>query len=183
MFKFIFTAAVCAAMCLPTVSTAQDCGCEPAPTSCCEPAPAPCGPKTRKKLQLVDVQKQVCRLKRVCVTDECGCTKSKFVRVKECVTRKKLTVVETPVDPCRQGLFQRLRGKLGSAGCCKPEPSCGCDAPAPAPCGCEAAAPAPCSSCGTAVPAMAAPMDMSAPMVEPTPMIEAAPMVEAPATN
>ena len=81
MFKFVFSAFVCAAMCFPAASFAQDCGCG------CEPAPAPCV-KTRKRLKLVDVQKEVCRLKRVCTTDECGCSKSKLVRVKECVTRK-----------------------------------------------------------------------------------------------
>lgn len=158
MFKFVFSAVVCAAMCLPATSFAQDCGCDPAPTPCCEPAPAPCV-KTRKRLKLVDVQQQVCRLKRVCTTDACGCPKSSLVKVQQCVTRKKLTVVETPVDPCRQGILKRLRGRLGSVGC---KSACGCAAPAPAPCGCDAPAPCGCD-------AAPAPMVESIPMAIPTP--------------
>lgn len=195
MFKFVFSAFVCAAMCLPAASFAQDCGCG------CEPAPAPCI-KTRKRLKLVDVQKQVCRLKRVCTTDECGCQKSKLVRVSECVTRKKLTLVDVAVDPCAKrplrGLVGRLKG-IGSRGCCDAAPSCGCDEPAP--CGCDAPAAAPCG-CNSA-PAMGVPMESpvimdgssvmdnsiysapteAAPMIESAPMIEAAPMTEAPATG
>ncbi len=163
MFKFVFSAVVCAAMCLPAATLAQDCG--------CEPAPAPCV-KTRKRLKLVDVQQQVCKVKHVCTTDECGCQKSKLVRYKECVTRKKLTLVDTPVDPCRKGILSRLKSRMGSLGCCNsaPEP-CGCEAPAPAPCGCDAAPePAPCGC--DAAPAMeysAPAMEYSAPMAVPTP--------------
>ncbi len=150
MFKFVFSAVICAAMCLPAASLAQDCGCG------CEPAPAPCV-KTRKRLKLVDVQKQVCRIKRVCTVDECGCPTTKRVKVKECVTRKKLVCVETPVDPCRKGLFSRLCSRSGKSGCCDPAPACGCEAPSP--CGCGAA------------PAMdySAPMELSTPMIDPTP--------------
>ncbi len=159
MFKFVFSAVVCAAMCLPVATLAQDCGCG------CEPAPAPCV-KTRKRLKLVDVQQQVCKVKRVCTTDECGCQRSKLVRYKECVTRKKLTLVDTPVDPCRKGLLARLGSRMKSAGCCEAPAPCGCEAPAP--CGCEAPAPAPCGC--DAAPAMAAPvMEYSAPMAVPTP--------------
>ncbi len=140
MFKFVFSAVVCAAMCLPAASFGQDCG-------CCEPAPAPCV-KTRKKLKLVEVQTEVCRLKRVCVTDECGCSKKKFVRVKETVCRKKLVTEEVAVDPCRKGMLDRLRGRFAKKSCCEPAP-CGCEAPAPAPCGCDAAP--------MAAPTMAAP--------------------------
>lgn len=165
MFKFVFSAVVCAAMCMPVAAIGQDCG-------CCDPAPNPCV-KTRKKLKVVEVQQEVCRRKRVCSTDECGCPTSKIVQVKETVCRKKLTLEEVPVDPCRKGLLKRLRGRvasvggrLGQIGCRKP--ACGCDAPAPATCGCDAApAPAP-ASCGcdaAAAPSvMAAPVEMMAPV-------------------
>lgn len=149
MFKFVFSAVVCAAMCIPASALGQDCGCgtpAPAPAPCCEaPAPAPCV-KTRKRMKLVDTDRQVCRLKRVCSTDQCGCPTMKFVRESKTVTRKKITFVDTPVDPCRGGMMKRLRGRLASVGC---KPACGCEAPAPAPepCGCEAPAPAP-APCG-----------------------------------
>jgi hypothetical protein len=141
MFKFVFSAVICAAMCFPAVSAAQDCGCEPAPApSCCDPAPAPCA-KTRKRLKLVDTTREVCRLKRVCVTDDCGCTKSKLVSEKVCVAGKKLALVDVAVNPCglrsRLGsLGSRLKGRRGSCGCAAPAPSCGCDAPVAEPCGC-----------------------------------------------
>lgn len=138
MFKFVFSAVMAVALCCPMISAAQDCG-------CCEPAPV-CAPKTRKKLALVDVSREVCRLKSACVTDECGCSKKTLVAVKECVTRKRLALVDVEVDPCRKNCFQKLREKL--AECrearqrCKPDPCCA-PAPAPAPC----CAPAPCG-CG-----------------------------------
>lgn len=161
MFKFVFSAVVCAAMCIPAVSFAQDCGCDPAPTPCCAaPAPTCCAPKTRKRLKLVNVQEQVCRVKRVCTTDGCGCPTTKLVRESQTVCRKKLTLVETPVDPCRQGLLKRLRGKLGSM-----KSSCGCAAPAPAPCGCDA--PAPCGCDAAPAPMMAAPLAMPTPAPAP----------------
>lgn len=139
MFKFVFSAVVCAAMCIPAVSSAQDCG-------CCEPAPNPCV-KTRKKLKIVEVETQVCRLKRVCSTDACGCPTSKLVRESKTVTRPKLTMEEVAVDPCRRGCLKRLRDRLGKIGCAKP--ACGCAAPEP--CGCEAAPePAPCG-CGDSI--------------------------------
>lgn len=168
MSKFVFSLVVCAAMCLPTASFGQDCGCEPTPAPACCPAPAPCA-KTRKKLKLVDVQQQVCRTKRVCSTDCCGCPTTKRVRVSETVTRKKLTLVDVPVDPCRQGLLKRLRGRLGNRG-----GSC-CPAPAPAPCGCAAPAPAPapcgCDAAPAAMPTvMETPVEMmAAPVMAPTP--------------
>lgn len=139
MFKFVFPALVCAAMCLPTMAAAQDCG-------CCEPDPCA---KTRKKLVCVEVQKERCRLKRACVTDECGCTKKKFVRTKECVTVKRLKLVDVAVDPCKPSCMDKIRGKMAGLkarcgarkSCCEPAP-CGCEAPAcgcaaPAPCGCN----------------------------------------------
>ena len=142
MFKFVFSAIMLVALSCPTISAAQDCGCcEPAPV-CCEPAPA-CPPKTRKKLALVDVSREVCRLKSNCVTDECGCTRTKLVTVKECVTRKKLALVDR--DPCDKNCFQKLREKMAecraSRNACKPAPCC---APAPEPCWEPAPAPAPC---------------------------------------
>jgi len=128
MFKFVFSAIMLVALSCPMISAAQDCG-------CCEPAPV-CAPKTRKKLKLVDVSREVCRLKPACVTDECGCTSTKLVSVKECVTRKKLTVVDVEVDPCKKNCFQKLREKLAECrearkAACQPEPCC---APAPEPC-------------------------------------------------
>lgn len=134
MFKFVFAAFVCVAMSCPSMVSAQDCG-------CCEPAPT-CV-KTRKRLKLVDVSREVCRLKAVCVTDECGCTKRKLVRVKECVSRKRLALVDVPVDPCKRGclggLVDRLRSRMARPCCDDPcaaaEPCC---EPAPAPC-CEPA--------------------------------------------
>ena len=133
MFKFVFSAVFCAALCLPGTLFAQDCG-------CCQPAP-------RKRLKIEQVDRQVSRFERQCVTDNCGCTRSKLGRVCKTVQRPKLTTVEVPADPCgRTGLLSRLRGRVGASngGCCEaaapaPEP-CGCAAaPEPAPCGCDAA--------------------------------------------
>lgn len=139
MFKFVFSAIMAVALSFPMISSAQDCGCAPTPV-CCEPAPV-CPPKTRKKLALVDVSREVCRLKSTCVTDECGCTKRKLVSVKECVSRKRLALVDVEVDPCKKNCFQKLREKLAQCRdarqACRPEPCC---EPAPAPC----CAPAPC---------------------------------------
>lgn len=172
MFKFVFSAAVCAAMCIPAASFAQNCGCEPAPAPCCE-APAPsCAPKTRKRLKLVDTQRKVCTFKRVCTTDCCGCPKSKLVRDSKTVSGKRLALVDTPVDPCRKGLLKRLCGRVGSmragasCGCAAPAPApCGCEAPAPAPCGCDAPAPAPCGCDGGAAPMIESPI-MDVPMMD-----------------
>ncbi len=116
MFKFIFPAILCLAFACPTAGQAQDCG-------CCEPQPV-CQ-TTRKKLKLVEYQKEVCRLQRVCVTDECGCTTKKLVKVKECVTRKKLAFVDVPVDPCQKNCFQKFGDKLKSL--CNSGCGCGAD--------------------------------------------------------
>ena len=92
---------------------------------------------------MVDVQKEVCTVKKVCVTDECGCAKTEFVKVKECVTVKRLRWVE---DPCKKGIAERvasrlseararLRACLSSCGC---DDACGCDTCPPVdPCGCN----------------------------------------------
>ncbi len=139
MFKYVFAAMVCVAMSFPINAVAQDCGC-----------PAP----TRKRLKLEDVDREVCRTKLTCETNACGCPQRKLVREMETVTRKKLTVVDQPVDPCRRrplaNLMNRMRnfgGALAGAGansCCEvaAEPCCGAApeaAPTPAPCGCGSA--------------------------------------------
>lgn len=161
MLKF-FVAAVLGVCTLPCFAAAQDCGCsEPAPVADCgceAPVETCCAPRTRKKLALVNVQKQVCRVKRVCSTDCCGCPTSKLVREKVTVCRKKLTLVDAPARErcgCRGGRLKGLLAKLGSCGggcgggCdAAPADDCGCGAPAPvSDCGCGAPAPAPCG-CG-----------------------------------
>ena len=146
MFKFVFSAIMAVALSCPMVSAAQDCG-------CCKPAPV-CPPKTRKKLALVDVTKEVCRLETRCVTDKCGCTKKKLVAVKKCVKRKKLALVDVKVDPCKKSVFDKLREKLAECRearkkackpvpCCKPAPT-PCCKPAPKPCCAPVPTPAPC---------------------------------------
>lgn len=157
MFKLIFPAFLCLAFACPLAAQAQDCGCaQPEPTCGCEQVDT-CCQKTRKKLVLVDVQREVCRLERVCETDCCGCPQSKLKRVKKCVTRKKLALVDVPVDPCAPKLLGRLRGKLGSLGCgCKSD--CGCDAPV-ADCGCGA----PAADCGCGTPVYATGGDVAVP--------------------
>jgi len=125
MFKLMFPAFLCLAFACPMMVQAQDCGCA---------EPDPCQ-KTRKKLACVEVSREVCRLKRVCEIDACGCPTSKLALVKECVTRKKLALVDVPVDPCQPKLRGHLRGKLSGLGCgCKNE----CD-PCDTGCGCEGA--------------------------------------------
>ena len=134
MFKFVFSAVFCAALCLPTTVFAQ-CG-------CCEPTPRP-----RLTIEQADVE--ITRLERKCVTNECGCQRMKLSTVKKTVQRPQLKLVEAPADPCgRSGLFSGLQdrmanlgggGLLGGGG----GSGCGCAAPAPAPtpCGCADAAP------------------------------------------
>ena len=147
MFKIIFPAIAALVLCLPTVGSAQDCCGQtaapvyaPAPVAdCCAPEPvcAPaCPPRTRKRLKLVSTTKEVCRLKRECGTDACGCPTSKLVRVKECVETKRLALVDVPVDPCKKRCFSKLRDSLKNLGksCCKPDP---CAAPDPCGCGCN----------------------------------------------
>lgn len=151
MFKLIFPAIMCVALCCPMIGNAQDCC---APTPCCDAAPTCCAPKTRKKLCLVDVQRQVCKRSFVCVTDECGCTSRQMVKTQECVTRKKLALVDVPVDPCKRSCLRnlgaRMRSAMASRDCCEPDPCCDAG-PMMAP---------------MAAPMMAAPM-MAAPMSAP----------------
>ena len=132
MNKIALSAVLGLAFCLPVAAFGQDCG-------CCDPAPNPCV-KTRKRLAFTSFTKEVCRLQMQCVTDECGCTTRKLVRVKKCVERKRLALVDVPVDPCKPRCFDRLRGRFANSNCHCPchapaEPTCGCE-PSPAPCGC-----------------------------------------------
>jgi len=98
-----------------------DCGCGApvADCGCCDATPC-CCPQRTKKFEKVTYQKEVCRLRRVCVTDECGCTKSKLQRVPVCVTRTKCVRVCDPCKPKR---------------CCRKAKAC-CDCP-PADCCCN----------------------------------------------
>jgi len=196
MFKYVFAAIVCLAISFPVAAPAQDCG-------CCQPAPAPCV-KTRKRLKLVDVQQEVCRAKLVCGTDACGCPTKQLVRGKQMVTRKKLTLVEEPVDPCGckgrgpwkkfvKGL-DRVKCKMGinpakhcaNGGCgspvMAPAAGCGCAAPAPAPCCGGGAVAAPMGSSFMAEPSMASPV-IAAPVMADPMSTDVAPLIEAPASS
>ena len=119
-----------------SVMVAADCNCAPAPcceTSCCRP----------KKFHKVEYQKEVCRIRRVTVIDECGCEKKKCMKVTECVTRTKIE----RVDPCAPTCLDKIKGRLNCA-CDKLKAKCNsrkcCD-----PCDCGCATPADCS-CGAA---------------------------------
>ena len=134
----------------------SDCGCgQPAPVADCgcgEPvADCGCAPRTRKKLTLTKVSKEVCRLKRVCTTDACGCPKREWVKVKKTVCRNKLTCIDVPARE-RSGccLGSRLKGLFsGGCGCRAQADDCGCDAAPVADCGCgEVAAPVADCGCG-----------------------------------
>ena len=189
MFKFVFSAVFCAALCLPTTVFAQ-CG-------CCEPTPRP-----RLTIEQADVE--ITRLERKCVTNECGCQRMKLSTVKKTVQRPQLKLVEAPADPCgRSGLFSGLQdrmanlgggGLLGGGGS-----GCGCAAPADpcgrsglfnglrdrmanlggggllgggggSGCGCAAPAPAP-TPCGCAD---------AAPVFDAAPVMDAAPLLPEP---
>ena len=133
------------------MGVASDCGCDAAPVADCGCAPEPtcCAPRTRKKLVLTKVSKEVCRLKRVCSTDCCGCPTSKLVRVKKTVCRNKLTCVEVPRKERSCCLGSRLKGMFsGGCGCDAPADPCGCEAPV-ADCGCGQAAPVADCGCGS----------------------------------
>ena len=167
MIKYVVVAifSICA---LPCFAAAQDCGCGAAPVvdmgissdcGCGAPEPSCCAPRTRKKLSLTMVPKEVCRMKRVCGTDCCGCPTSKMVRQKKTVSRPKLSLVDAPArERCRCNcLGSRLKGvlsRIGSAGCgggcgaAAPAGDCGCDAAPVADCGCDAAPVADCG-CGS----------------------------------
>ena len=131
----------------------SDCGCgAPAPVADCgcgEPvADCGCAPRTRKKLTLTKVSKEVCRLKRVCTTDCCGCPKKEWVRVKKTVCRTKLSCVEVPRKErscCLGGRLKGMMSRIGSCGCKAQADDCGCGEPV-ADCGCGE--PAPVADCG-----------------------------------
>ena len=174
MLKYVVVAvfSICV---LPCFAVAQDCGCGgsimdgpiiDAPvvdhgvdmgiSDCgCDAAPAPsCGaPRTRKRLSLTMESREVCRMKRVCSTDCCGCPTSKFVRSPKTVSRPKLSMVDAPArERCccsgggrLRGMIGRLGSMGGGGGCGAPAADCGCEAAPVADCGCEAA---PVSDCG-----------------------------------
>ena len=141
-------------------SGSSDCGCGAAPApavadcGCGAPEPSCCAPRTRKKLALTKVSKEVCRLKRVCTTDCCGCPKKEWVRVKKTVCRTKLTCVDVPRKErscCLGGRLKGMMSRLGSCGCRSQADDCGCGEPV-ADCGCGEPAPAADCGCGQAAP-------------------------------
>lgn len=115
-----------------TVVVAADCICAPAKcceTSCCR----------TKKFQKVEYQKEVCRIRRVTVIDECGCESKKCMKVSECVTRTKLE----RVDPCAPTCLDKIKNKLNcccanlkakcnSRKCCPDPYDCNCSGEIPA---------------------------------------------------
>jgi len=158
MFKFVFSAAFFAVLCLPTTIFAQ-CGC-----GCPKPA--------RKRIALEQTEIEVNRLERKCVTNDCGCQSMKFGTVKKTVKRPQLTLVDRDSSPCgRAGLLGGLRDRMSNLGSAigGGGSGCGCAAPAPAapaPCGCDAA---PAAASFDAAPVMdAAPIfsPVSAPVAE-----------------
>lgn len=106
MIKFVLPAVMALAFCIPAASEAcNDCCCPK--TDCC---------KRQKRFEVRCVTKEVCRLKRVCVTDECGCTRKKLMRVSTTVTRKRLVRVNRGCG------CQNVCGCTCDAGC-----NSGCD--------------------------------------------------------
>jgi len=126
MFKYVFSAIMLIALSCPMISAAQHCG-------CCEPGPT-CAPKPRKKLKLVDVEREACRFETSCVTDQCGCHRSQLATVKKTVTRKKLELVE--VDPCEKTCLQKMREKIAEARA-KAQEKIAKECMAQQPCGCN----------------------------------------------
>ena len=110
------------------VAAPCDSGCQPACHSCdpcntCDTCNNPC---TRKRLRLVRVCKDVCRTKRVCTRDCCGCPKLTRVKVRKSVSRLRLVRVEVP---------QRSRC-CKKTSCCDPCNSCNNDCGVQNDCGC-----------------------------------------------
>jgi hypothetical protein len=116
--KLLLSAALCAAMfcvspfavsqevTVDAVPVAADCNCAPVTccdTKCCKP----------KKFHKVEYQKEVCRIRRVTVIDECGCEKKKCMKVSECVTRTRIE----RVDPCAPTCLDKLKDRLGCGKC------------------------------------------------------------------
>ena len=112
MIRFALALAFAAVLSLPTNSFADcGCGCDTCAVSSCNTCQDDCccKPRTRTRLKLVRVCKEVCRTEKVCTTDCCGCPTTKRVRVKKRVSRLRLARVEVPprkrcckpaVDPC-----------------------------------------------------------------------------------
>ena len=126
---FVAVLAFSAVLAMPGISFAQcDCGCDAPvvasnPCDTCAQPKCCCQPRPRTRLKLTKVCKDVCRLKRVCTTDACGCPTTKLVKVAKKVSRLKL--VRVPVEP-RKPRCSCLR---------RPAKPCGCAAPAVDPCG------------------------------------------------
>ena len=112
MFKFAFPAIMCVAMSFPMMAAADH----------HEGAAEhdPCA-RTRKKIVMVQVQKEVCRLKFECVTDECGKSRRKLTRSKECVTRCRPSITEVAVDPCKRNYLAKIKGMIPNVRCCGDE--------------------------------------------------------------
>lgn len=108
------------------VSVVTDCNC--APADCCETS---CS--RTKKFHKVKYQKEVCRIRRVTVIDECGCEKKKCMKVKECVTRTKIERVDPCAPTCIDKIKDRLKcccdnlkAKCNSSDCCPIPCDCNC---------------------------------------------------------
>lgn len=132
MFKLIVPVCLSLAILSPSISNGQDCGCDN-----CEIGSgdyeagsgdygADCV-KTRKKLALVESCIEIKRLRRVCETDECGCSRSRLALVSEPFSFKRLGLVDVPVDPCRPNLLERMRERMASLGGNRGGCDSGCD--------------------------------------------------------
>jgi hypothetical protein len=100
MIKFVLPAVMAIAFSVPAAAQAFYDGCCPQ-ADCCQ---------RQKRFEVCCVTREVCRLKRVCVTDECGCSRYCLKRVPVTVTRKRLVRVD------------RGCGCMADCGC-----GCGCD--------------------------------------------------------
>ena len=124
------------------MGASSDCGCDAAPVADCGCDAAPsCAPRTRKKLSLTTAAVNVPKLKRTCITDNCGCQRSSWTTEKRMVNVPKLTLVDAPARQrcgCAGGRLRGLVGRLGSRiGSC----GGGCDAAPADDCGCGVAEP------------------------------------------
>lgn len=135
------------------LGVSSDCGCDAAPVADCgcdAPAAPSCAPRTRKRLSLTSAAVNLPKLRRTCITDNCGCQRSSWTTEKRMVNVPKLTLVDAPARQrcgCAggrlRGMVGRLGSRIGSGGC-----GGGCGAAAPADdCGCGVAEPV-VSDCG-----------------------------------
>lgn len=107
---------------MPSIASANnDCGVDQAAESC--------DSCCRTRIKLVHECKEVTRCKRVCVTDECGCSSMKRVRCTKTVSRLKFARVAVAPRCDRNN----------NCGCDSTENNCGCEPAADAGCGCEPA--------------------------------------------